>query len=290
VRLTAQSLRAAIEKRAKRDAAASQAADLSDVPGTSDSLAGPPAVPPVTDPPDDPAINGASAVLGRYGARLIRMNGEMRVGIWSWLDCPAVRDALKVMQSGGSKVIYLDDQSFDLPVRFKLCACNRRLDSDPVPAVVIEAMNQTSEKPWLVRDALLEEMGWRYWTVGRPGARTFDDKHVADRAVDRVVDQAPDRTANVPVVAADDVPDEGAANPAATPAASLLISSATKGHNLGALSASEIRWRRDNAARVFEQARQEGPAASIALAEREREEHERFEREQEQVRMRRTSG
>jgi hypothetical protein len=49
------------------------------------------------------------------------------------------------------------------------------------------------------------------------------------------------------------------------------------------LSASELRWRRDNARRVFERAREEGPEASIALAEPEKAEKKRFEEQQEQL-------
>jgi len=41
-------------------------------------------------------------------------------------------------------------------MRYKL----RKAPGEPVPASVLAAMEQESNQPWVIRDRMLEEMGW----------------------------------------------------------------------------------------------------------------------------------
>ena len=168
--LTADSLRAAIEKQAKREARDVQAAAPPEAPGGPPAGSGPPADsrPVASDEPNDRAISKAGAVLERYGVRLIDHGGEMCIGLWGSLDGPEVRAALEVMGNSAASIIYFDDLDAGVPDRFKLCTCDPGLDSEPLPAAVIEAMKNAPRKPWLARNALLADMGWLCWTVGRP--------------------------------------------------------------------------------------------------------------------------
>jgi hypothetical protein len=94
----------------------------------------------------------ASAVLTRAGVRLMLLDGISTVGIWSDLDGPALREALRTF--GSNHVRYLDGAG--IPMRYKL----RRVEGEPVPAAVLGEMEQHPEEPWTVRDSMLTEMGW----------------------------------------------------------------------------------------------------------------------------------
>lgn len=94
----------------------------------------------------------ANAVLCRAGVRLMTLPGCVCVGIWSDLDWPEVREALRVFGSDTLPVRYLDG---DVPMQYKL----RRVPGEPVPSSVLVAMQQASTEPWKVRDRMMTAMG-----------------------------------------------------------------------------------------------------------------------------------
>jgi hypothetical protein len=104
--------------------------------------------------PDPAVLACASAVLSRAGVRLMRIDGADIVGIWSDLDSPEVRQALRTFGSDSLPVRYLDGDG--IPMRYKL----RQVDGEPVTAEIREAMERGPEKPWVVRDRMLEKIGW----------------------------------------------------------------------------------------------------------------------------------
>jgi hypothetical protein len=95
----------------------------------------------------------SSAALAKAGVRLMRIDGAYYVGIWSDLDGPEVRAAVRTYGSHELPVRYLDG---DVPMRFKL----RKVPGEPVPANVLAAMEQQPHQPWVIRDRMLKEMDW----------------------------------------------------------------------------------------------------------------------------------
>ena len=104
--------------------------------------------------PDPAELGRASAVLNRAGVRLMKLDGITTIGIWSDLDGPEVRKALRVFGSDGLPIRYLDGAA--VPMRYKL----RRVEGEPVPQSVLLEMERSLREPWKVRDRLLHEMGW----------------------------------------------------------------------------------------------------------------------------------
>ncbi len=103
----------------------------------------------------DPAeLTRASAVLNRAGVRIIALEGGSTIGLWSDLDGPEVRAALRTFGSDRLPVRYLD--GVGVPMRYKA----RRVEGEPVPMNVLAAMEQYAAEPWKVRDGMLSEMGW----------------------------------------------------------------------------------------------------------------------------------
>jgi hypothetical protein len=84
----------------------------------------------------------------------MRIDGVDMVGVWSDLDRPEIRAALRVYGNGHLTVRYLDSDG--IPMKYKL----RRVPGEPVPTNVLVAMEQGPSEPWAVRDRMLEEMGW----------------------------------------------------------------------------------------------------------------------------------
>jgi hypothetical protein len=84
----------------------------------------------------------------------MQLDGVTTIGIWSDLDGPEVRKALRVFGSDGLPVRYLDGAA--VPMRYKL----RRVEGEPVPKSVLLEMERNLREPWKVRDRLLQEMGW----------------------------------------------------------------------------------------------------------------------------------
>jgi hypothetical protein len=98
----------------------------------------------------------ASAILVKAGMRLVELNGQTTVGLWSDLDGPLIRWALKIFGSGDLPVIYLDADVAGVPDKFRV----RSVPGDPVPLSVLEEMRNHPSEPWAVRYRMLEEMDW----------------------------------------------------------------------------------------------------------------------------------
>jgi hypothetical protein len=73
------------------------------------------------DQMDSAELTRASAILSWAGMRLMELNGVTTVGLWSDLDCPEIRRALRVFGSGDLPVRYVDGPG--IPVRYKLRRC-----------------------------------------------------------------------------------------------------------------------------------------------------------------------
>lgn len=107
-------------------------------------------------------LSQASACLARTGVRLIDINGTMHIGLWSDLDSPEIRAALRTFGSDDAPVLYLDGSG--VPLRYKI----RRVAGEPVPAQVREEMERHPE-PWKVREWMLGKI-WRFvpWPLKDP--------------------------------------------------------------------------------------------------------------------------
>jgi hypothetical protein len=122
----------------------------------------------------DPAeLARASDVLNRAGVRIVSLEGGVAIGIWSDLDGPEVRAALRTFGSDQLPVHYLDGAG--VPMKYKL----RQVEGEPVPMAVLAKMERsqanlmqcsshagggetiTVEYPWTARDRMLGKMEWR---------------------------------------------------------------------------------------------------------------------------------
>jgi hypothetical protein len=123
----------------------------------------------------------ASAVLNKAGVRIMRLDGVITIGIWSDLDGPKVRNALRIIGSGQAPIRYLDGAG--IPACYKL----RRVAGEPVPMNVLKEMQQCPDEPWKVRDRLLQRMRWRprgeSWAEWKAAAlnRLFEEQGVTRR-------------------------------------------------------------------------------------------------------------
>lgn len=104
--------------------------------------------------PDPAELARASGVLNRSGVRIMAIEGGATIGVWSDLDGPEVRAALRAFASDGLPLRYLDGAG--VPMRYKV----RRVEGEPVPMNVLVAMERHAAEPWKVRDRMLNEMGW----------------------------------------------------------------------------------------------------------------------------------
>jgi hypothetical protein len=107
-----------------------------------------------TPEPTVEELTRAGAVLRQAGIRLMRLVGADAVGVWSDLDSPAIRSALRILGSCELPVLYLDGPG--VPLRYKL----RRVSGEPVPEYVLREMER-SPKPWKVRARMLGP-AWRF--------------------------------------------------------------------------------------------------------------------------------
>jgi hypothetical protein len=99
------------------------------------------------------AWNG-DTVLNREGVRIMALEGGTTIGVWSDLDGPGARAALRIFGSDRLPLRYLDGAG--IPMLYKL----RRVDGEPVPMNVLAEMERHPSEPWKVRDRILNEMGW----------------------------------------------------------------------------------------------------------------------------------
>jgi hypothetical protein len=91
-------------------------------------------------------------LLARYEVRLIPIEGRTAVGVWSFLDSRAIRDALRLV-GWDFEIRYLDGAG--VPDAYK----GTRLAGEPVPLRILEAMEAAiDDQPWEVRDRMLARM------------------------------------------------------------------------------------------------------------------------------------
>jgi hypothetical protein len=76
-------------------------------------------------------------VLNRAGVRIMALEGGATIGVWSDLDGPEVRAALRTFGSDGLPVRYLDGAG--VPMHYKA----RRVEGEPVPMNVLSEWNGT---------------------------------------------------------------------------------------------------------------------------------------------------
>jgi hypothetical protein len=94
--------------------------------------------------PDPAELARASAVLNRAGVRIMALEGGATIGVWSDLDGPEVRAALRTLGSDRLPVRYLDGAG--VPMRYKV----RRVEGEPVPMNVLAEMERHPTEPWKV--------------------------------------------------------------------------------------------------------------------------------------------
>ena len=99
-------------------------------------------------------MGARGGVLNRTGVRIMILEAGTTIGMWSDLDGPGIRAALRDVGSGGLPVRYLDGAG--VPMRYKL----RLVDGEPVPLNVLAEMERDPAEPWEVRNRMLDNMGW----------------------------------------------------------------------------------------------------------------------------------
>lgn len=72
-------------------------------------------------------IAHASELLNRRGVRIMNLAGGVTIGIWSDLDGPEIRAALRVLEMQERPIRYLDGPG--VPIRYKV----RRVSGEPGP-------------------------------------------------------------------------------------------------------------------------------------------------------------
>jgi hypothetical protein len=106
--------------------------------------------------PSVEAFTNAGRTLKLNGVRLLVLNGVPVIGLWSDLDGPHLRSALRVFHPDGMPPIrYLDGPG--IPMRYKA----RVPPGQPVPLDVVAAMQAVSAgKPWEIREQMLAAIQW----------------------------------------------------------------------------------------------------------------------------------
>jgi len=111
---------------------------------------------PVIDEPTEEQLAWAGEVFRLNGVRHLVLNGVPVLGLWSDLDGPHLRAAIRILGNQNVPVRYLDGPG--IPMRFKA----RRMKGTPVPLDIVQAMQDAEiEPPWEVRDRMLRAIGWR---------------------------------------------------------------------------------------------------------------------------------
>jgi hypothetical protein len=105
--------------------------------------------------PDIDALTWAGEVFRLNGVRHFFLDGEPVLGVWSDLDGPHIREAMRIFRNEHLPVRYLDGPG--IPLRFKA----RRMKGTPVPLDIVRAMAEAKEAPWEVRDRMLDAISWR---------------------------------------------------------------------------------------------------------------------------------
>jgi len=97
----------------------------------------------------------ARRLLNRAGVRIMILENGATIGVWSDLDGPEIRAALRTLGNVYLPVRYLDGAG--VPIRYKA----RSGEGEAVPMNVLAEMERHPAEPWQVRDRMLNEMGWR---------------------------------------------------------------------------------------------------------------------------------
>jgi hypothetical protein len=87
----------------------------------------------------------ATSMLSVAGVRIMGLDGQITIGVWSDLNGANIRVALRALDMGHLPVRYLDGAS--IPVRYKL----RRVEGEPVPMSVLAEMERHSAELWKAR-------------------------------------------------------------------------------------------------------------------------------------------
>jgi hypothetical protein len=131
--------------------------------------------------PDKWELERAGRVLSAAGVRIMNLAGVITIGLWSDLDSPSIREALRVFGSERLPVRYLDGAG--IPMRYKV----RRVAGEPVPMNVLAAMEREPADPWRIRNQMLSEMGysptpvsWDEWKASALN-KLFEEQGVGGR-------------------------------------------------------------------------------------------------------------
>ena len=87
----------------------------------------------------------ASDVLNCAGVRIMRLDGQFTIGVWSDLEGPEIRAALRTLGLDRLPVRNLDGAG--IPTRYKL----RRVEGEPNPMSVLAKMERHSAELWKAR-------------------------------------------------------------------------------------------------------------------------------------------
>ena|SRR5215471_410023 len=101
--------------------------------------------------------DNASAVLADAGLRLTQLDGVMTIGIWSSLDSPGLRAALRVFRSEQAPVCYLDAPNVPIPNKYKVYPGSPENGPQHIPWKVVQAMYARPDEPWRIRDQMVME-------------------------------------------------------------------------------------------------------------------------------------
>ena len=102
---------------------------------------------------DAPDLIHARHVLNEAEVHKFVVSGAVIIGIWSDLDSPEIRAALRALDADRLPVRYLDGAG--VPMQYKV----RRVEGEPVSISVLAEMEQRPADPWMVRDRLPNNMG-----------------------------------------------------------------------------------------------------------------------------------
>jgi hypothetical protein len=116
--------------------------------------------------PDVAELTSASTALGRSGVRIMALEGGTAIGVWSDLDGPEVRAALRALELDGLPVRYLDGDG--IPIRYKV----RKTAGEPVPMSMLREMEKHPSEPWTIRD---QQVRQRHGQPPRKGAQIPDE-------------------------------------------------------------------------------------------------------------------
>jgi hypothetical protein len=103
--------------------------------------------------PDGAELAHAADVVNRAGVRIMAIAGAATIGVWSDLDGPEVRAALRALDLDKLPFRYLDGAG--VPLCYKV----RRVAGEPVPMKVLSEMEQHQAEPCKVRDRVLSKRG-----------------------------------------------------------------------------------------------------------------------------------